>query len=290
MSNPPRQIQHKDAERLEAERLALQMSGQVARIREPADGGAAAAARIPSLTDHQLRTELFRLRQRVESIESGESRTQSAQSRTREILLARYRAHLRGCPNAGQADQADQGNQAEAHQVSQAHQVSSVGADEMLEDLAAAGIAVAEDGLVEIERITALATDLVGGAGGQAELAIAMYHHTSSALLDVIRAEGLRVGKQTNFFNTQQGVYLSTMRAGQPVSVYSARAARVHGGDPTTLRVRRVLSQITPDPDDVDLAWAQGRQYITAAVPPADIIWERDQEPAPVAKRKMRPS
>lgn len=56
-------------------------------------------------------------------------------------------------------------------------------------------------------------------------LPIAMYHHTGSAHMDAIRREGLKVGKPTNFF-TQQGVYVTTIQAGEPVSVYSRRAAR----------------------------------------------------------------
>lgn len=142
--------------------------------------------------------------------------------------------------------------------------------DVLAERLADLGISVADDGLLEMERITAAAAAAAG------DLPVAMYHHTSTSLLGRIAREGLRVGRQTNFFNTQAGVYVSTMRAGQPVSIYSARAARVHGGDPAVIRVRRKLSQIVPDPDDADLDWAQGRQYITPGVPPDDLLLEPD--------------
>lgn len=131
------------------------------------------------------------------------------------------------------------------------------------------GVTVAADGLVEVERFTRAAIRLIGPV-----LPVALYHHTSTALLDRISRDGLRVGRPTNFFNTQAGVYLSTIASGVPVGAYSARAARVHGGDPCTLRVKRRLWQIRPDPDDQDLVWAQGRQFVTPQVPPEDIRWD----------------
>ena len=103
-------------------------------------------------------------------------------------------------------------------------------------------------------------------------LPLALYHHTSSALLPKIAEQGLLVGRQTNFFNSQLGVYLSLIRAGMPVSVYSQRAAYLHGGDPITLRVRRTLDQIENDPDDADLPTLCNRQFISDPVPPADLV------------------
>ncbi len=147
-------------------------------------------------------------------------------------------------------------------------------------------IRVATDGLLECDRLT----ERLGWVG---DLPFALYHHTSTALLDAIRADGLKIGKQTNFFNSQAGVYVSTIAAGTPVSVYAARAARVHGGEPTTLRVARRLRDLTPDPDDSDLAWAQGRQFITPHVPPEDIRWdaaEEQPEQEAAADRVQRPS
>lgn len=130
------------------------------------------------------------------------------------------------------------------------------------------GVSIAEDGLIEIARVTEAVKALVG------DLPVALFHHTSTALLPAIAERGLIVGQQTNFFNTQQGVYLSTIRAGEPVSVYSRRAARVHGGEPTTVRVRRRLAELVPDPDDADLDWAQGRQFISTPVPAHDVLLE----------------
>lgn len=143
-------------------------------------------------------------------------------------------------------------------------------------------IAVADDGLVEVERVTPANSSIIGN------LPIALYHHTASALLPAISEQGLVIGKPTNFFNTQAGVYVSTMAGGRPVDTYSQRAAHVHGGDPITIRVKRLLSEITPDPDDADLNWAQGRQFITPSVPVADVIL--DQEMVTLVGRKARAS
>lgn len=129
------------------------------------------------------------------------------------------------------------------------------------------GVVVADDGLLECERINERLT-WVG------DLPFALYHHTSTALISAIRADGLKVGQQTNFCNTQAGVYVSTIRAGRPVEIYSRRASKVHGGDPATLRLARRLADLTPDPDDADLAWAQGRQFVTPFVPPEDLRWD----------------
>lgn len=143
------------------------------------------------------------------------------------------------------------------------------------------GITVAADGLIEVERLTGFNVAIIG------ELPIALYHHTSSALLPLIEKEGLRIGKPTNFFNSQAGVYISTMASGEPVGIYGRRAARVYGGDPVAIRIRRTLSQIQPDPDDADLAWAQGRQFITASVAPVDLLIERE---TPRPTQSIRPS
>jgi hypothetical protein len=130
------------------------------------------------------------------------------------------------------------------------------------------GITVGKDGLVEPERITPKVARLIR------DLPIALWHHTSSALEKKIRRQGLIVGKQTNYFNTQAGVYVSTIGGGQPVDLYSAVAVRKYGGEPIAIRVRRTLDQIVPDPDDADLAWARGRQFITDPVPPEDLTFD----------------
>lgn len=145
---------------------------------------------------------------------------------------------------------------------------TGIQAGPLLEEL---GLQVAEDGLIEVEQITDIVRQVIG------DLPVAFYHHTSTALLPKIKEDGLLVGKQTNFFNTQAGVYVSTISAGQPVAIYSSRAAKVHGGDPTTIRLRRTLDQVSPDPDDADLEWAQGKQFITPNVPPSDLILESEE-------------
>lgn len=138
-----------------------------------------------------------------------------------------------------------------------------------LED--ALGLVVAPDGLCEIERISPLVDFrmLLG------QLPVALYHHTASgeqdALLTRIQATGLMIGRQTNFFNTQAGVYVSTRRAGVPHDVYSRRATLVHGGSPVVWRCAVSLCDIQPDPDDADLAWAQGVQFVTPSVAPSRV-------------------
>lgn len=146
-------------------------------------------------------------------------------------------------------------------------------------------IEVADDGLIEADKINDKVRALVG------DLPVAVYHHTSSALLAKIAAQGLIIGKQTNFFNTQAGVYLSTRRAGEPVDIYSKRAVHVHGGDPSVIRVRRRVDQLVPDPDDADLAWAQGVQFISEAVPPCDVLaGERIAQGITSTPRRLKPS
>lgn len=145
-------------------------------------------------------------------------------------------------------------------------------------------VEVGDDGLIEADKINDKVRALVG------DLPVAVYHHTSSALLPKIAALGLIIGKQTNFFNTQAGVYLSTRRAGEPVDIYSKRAVHVHGGDPSVIRVRRRIDQLVPDPDDADLAWAQGVQFISDPVPPTDLWIDGKPAPALVApSRRRRP-
>lgn len=188
----------------------------------------------------------------------------------RQPLSAACERTLRSLGMREQAMRA-QAMRAQAHLGEDAHDLQA------LQDLLSEryGIRVAEDGLVEAPRITQDVACLVG-----ADLHVALYHHTSDALVPLIARQGLRVGRQTNFFNTQQGVYLSTIAAGRPVDMYSARAAKVHGGWPCTLRVRRLLGQILPDPDDHDLAWAQGRQFVTPEVQVSDICWDEPAEQA----------
>ena len=151
-----------------------------------------------------------------------------------------------------------------------------------LQDLLARelGLQVADDGLIEADRFLDPQRQLVGS------LPVALYHHTATGVAASIQEHGLVVGLQTNYFNSQAGVYVSTRRAGEPVALYSRVAAAKHGGEPMVLRVRRTLDQITPDPDDADLAWAQGVQFITRPpVPVDDLLDLCDQEPPAAAPR-----
>lgn len=142
------------------------------------------------------------------------------------------------------------------------------------------GLYVADDGLIEADRLLEPQRRLIG------QLPVALFHHTASGVLASIQEHGLIVGKQTNYFNSQAGVYVSARRAGEPVAVYSRVAAARHGGEPMVLRVRRTLDQITPDPDDADLAWAQGVQFITRPpVPVDDLLDLCDQEQPAAAPR-----
>jgi len=248
-----------DDERLQAEALALGLRKRF----HPNGPGEFDVGRhereLRSLTDTALRDELKRLRGIERHLASLSSRS-LAWHKTMSSLAQLY---------AGAFEE-------------------TIAPDDLHEKLSERfGLIVAQDGLLEVDKIT----DDLKWVGS---LPFALYHHTSSALFPVMRHEGLRIGPQTNFFNTQAGVYVSTIAGGQPVEVYSARAARVHGGEPSTIRVRRELSDLTPDPDDVDLAWAHGRQFVTPSVPPQDIYWdggryqpfaEGDDQPAPARQR-----
>lgn len=132
----------------------------------------------------------------------------------------------------------------------------------------ALGISVAEDGVCEVDRLVPLDDFrlLLG------ELPVSLYHHTATgdggSVQASIERQGLVVGRSTNFFNTQAGVYVTTRRAGMPHQVYSRRATLVHGGDPIVWRCAVSVVEIEPDPDDADLAWAQGRQFVVPSIPP----------------------
>lgn len=197
-----------DQERLDAEALAVSRGAN--------------ADSVKTMSDDELRRELFRLSRPVRKEPAAKTKTLKALSK-----------------RAGGAT---------AEQL-----------DEQF------GITVADDGLVQIDKLTEENAKVIG------DLPIAFYHHTSTALLPAIQQEGLKVGKQTNFFNTQAGVYVTLIQAGVPVTTYSSRAAKVHGGEPTTLRLKRRISDVIPDPDDADLAWAQGKQFITPRVPASDL-------------------
>lgn len=220
----------KDAERIAAERRALELASKLKR-------GAGHVADVSSMSDRELSRVITQMRIRLEHEAPPMPRKkQSSLSQLRSNMVARKEVRASIC----------------------------------LRDLERVaydihGISVGNDGLVEVERVTPDVASVIGS------MPVALYHHTSSALLPKIRKDGLIIGKQTNFFNTQAGVYLSTRNHGEPVDVYSKRAVHVYGGNPVALRVRRTLDQLRPDPDDADLAWAQGVQFISQPVPPSDI-------------------
>ncbi|WP_404666764.1 hypothetical protein [Roseateles asaccharophilus] len=244
-----------DLERLEAEKLALAMRQQLHDLGAGPFDLAAEKAMLESMTDSQLRGDIREMKVQ-ERLRAAAARLTPAWHSTMDQLATRYAATF-GRRLVGEA---------------------------LLEVLADSfGVQVADDGLLEAGRIS----DRLAWVG---DLHFALYHHTSSALIPAFERDGLKIGKQTNFFNTQAGVYVSTIAAGTPVSVYSKRAALVHGGEPITLRVKRRMVDLTPDPDDADLDWAQGRQFVTPAVPAADIIWERAPAPASAAQPPAKSS
>lgn len=237
---------HPDPDRQEAERLAASLAGELRRSAEFVE-------RLTALSDDELRAEIVRLK--LTKRHPGATAWPKPKLSTLKALLERAN-------HFGATDR-----KLDAQAV----------ADRLDREF---GLQVADDGLIEADRITPRLATLVG------DLPIAVYHHTAAVLLPQIAEQGLKVGRQTNFFNTQAGVYLSTRRAGEPVEIYSRRAAYLHGGQPTVIRVRRLLSQLTPDPDDADLAWAQGVQFISDPVPPQDILLDVDQV---VPKKRPRP-
>ncbi|MEJ6002791.1 hypothetical protein [Paucibacter soli] len=246
-----------DQERLDAEAAALALRLRLNGVQPGSSGALKASQEIQALSDPELRLELHQLRTKDRALTAAAAEHPARQVALKE-LARRYGQAFGELPKA-----------ADFEAVLEERFDLKVGAD----------------GLLEAGRIDARLS-WVG------EMPFALFHHTSSALLASMRQEGLRIGQPTNFFNTQAGVYVSTIASGSPVAVYSARAARVHGGEPITLRVRRRISDLTPDPDDADLAWAQGRQFITPSVPANVIVWD-DAVPAaapvPTTARPLRP-
>lgn len=128
------------------------------------------------------------------------------------------------------------------------------------------GLRVADDGLVECDRLDGRVQALVG------DLPVALYHATSTALASAIAADGLRIGRATNFFNTQAGVYLSVKSGSAAMDLYGRTASAVHGGEPMVVRVRRRVDQLRADPDDADLAPACDVQFVSEPVPVEDLL------------------
>jgi hypothetical protein len=107
------------------------------------------------------------------------------------------------------------------------------------------------------------------------ERPIALFHHTSSRLRARIRREGLRVvDSRPGQFNSKAGVYLTTQTGGPAPDHYADAAChRARGGDSMTIRVRTTLDALRDDPDDQDLIWTHGRQFVMPSVPPAQLAW-----------------
>lgn len=132
------------------------------------------------------------------------------------------------------------------------------------------GIEVRDDGLVEFDRLTPQARQIIS------DQPVVVLHHTSTAVLSQIAQQGLRAAggdvKTANpYKNTAAGVYVTTQGSGSVVDGYKNVAVQAHGGEPVTLEIRTTLDSLTPDPDDEELG-LDDRQFILPAVPPSDIL------------------
>ena len=137
-------------------------------------------------------------------------------------------------------------------------------------------IDVREDGACTFWKATPEVEHLIG------DLPVIVYHHTSSGLLPAIRREGLRADarKSNSYQNSGAGVYVTTEVSGPAVEGYKRNAISRRKGHPVTLEIKTTLNQLTPDPDDEDIASGEV-QFILPYVPPQDIEF-----PKPERKRK----
>ena len=125
------------------------------------------------------------------------------------------------------------------------------------------GITVRQDGLIEFDRLNDEVAALIGDRD------VVMFHHTSTAVSGAVRTEGLRGGAVTA---KTPGVYLTTEISGPAASQYQTGAISAHGGKGVVYEVRVKLSELMPDPDDADLSWAVGRQFMMENIPAERII------------------
>ena len=131
---------------------------------------------------------------------------------------------------------------------------------------------IREDGLIEPERITPQNTRIIGS------LPIVVYHHSTDAIEDKVSHMGLLpVGQQgvkssNPHLNSNSGVYVTTDYSSNAVRGYHHNAVAAHGGNPRSWAVRTTIDQLRDDPDDTDLGWSQGRQFVLPQVSPKDII------------------
>lgn len=205
---------------------------------------------IKRLSDDQLRQALMRAR--LELSAGSDDRT-AAQKRVLAALRDRLRADDKLLERVLGSAGVQNGEFESDHDL-----------EALLSDSLA--LCVGADGLIEVSKVTPHIGDLIGA------LPLAMFHYSASGqdgqLQLAIEQEGLRVGRQTNFFNTQAGVYLSTL-SNSPVNMrYAKRATMVHGGDQLVWRVGVCLEELEPDPDDLDLPWAFGVQFVAQGVEP----------------------
>lgn len=129
-------------------------------------------------------------------------------------------------------------------------------------------IRVRPDGLVEFSTADPKTRRIIG------DLPVMVYHHTSDAINDKVRREGLvrRRGPRSNpHLNSGAGVYVTTEYGGPAVSGYIDNAIRHNGGGPQTWGVRTRLGDLSPDPDDADIS-AGRYQHVLPHVPPHDLI------------------
>lgn len=131
---------------------------------------------------------------------------------------------------------------------------------------------IREDGLIEPERITAENAKIIG------ELPIVVYHHSTDAIEDQVGRDGLRpssekgIKKVNPYLNSSSGVYVTTEYGSNATRGYQNHAIQTHGGNARTWEIRTTISQLQDDPDDADLGWSQGRQFVLPYVSPSDII------------------
>lgn len=133
---------------------------------------------------------------------------------------------------------------------------------------------IREDGLIEPEQITSKNSSIIGS------LPIVVYHHSTDAIEGQIRSRGLRpstepgIKKANPYLNSSSGVYVTTERSSNATRGYQNNAIQAHGGNARTWAIRTTIDHLQDDPDDADLGWSQGRQFVLPYVNPGDILDE----------------
>lgn len=128
-----------------------------------------------------------------------------------------------------------------------------------------------EDGIIVPERITSENRPIIG------DLPIAVYHHSTDAIDHLVQMRGLQssnepgVDQVNPYLNSSSGVYVTTEIGGNAVDGYHSNAITHHGGNERTWEIITTVDRLTDDPDDEDLAWSAGRQFILPYVDPSQI-------------------